>query len=79
MAQKRRLYDATQTHFFAACPSCGQKYALFGLTLQDHEELSCSRCNAIFRLRIDGDRVEAYGVTGATGAPLGPAEGPNRR
>lgn len=76
---KKRLYDATQTHVFLACPACGQKYGVFSIMVQDDEEMACTECNALFRLRISGDTVEPYLVTPATGAPRGPAEGPRRR
>jgi hypothetical protein len=75
---KKRLYDATQTHTFINCPACGQKYAIFSLLAQDDEEIACSECNAIFRLRIDGEKVEPYLLTPSTGGRRGPAEGPVR-
>ncbi|MGH2542236.1 MAG: hypothetical protein ACREQ3_18615 [Candidatus Binatia bacterium] len=79
MARKKRLYDATQTHIFIECPACGQKYAIFSLLAQDDEEIACTECNAIFRLRISGDEVEPQLITPATGGARGPAEGPQRR
>ena len=79
MAGKNRLYDPTAHHFILDCPACGQKYALLGLMVQDDEEMACTSCNALFKLKIDGSTVSTVLLTPSTGAPLGPAEGPDRR
>ncbi|MBA3532086.1 MAG: hypothetical protein H0T73_09225 [Ardenticatenales bacterium] len=80
MAEKKnRLTDAMQTHILLKCPACGQQYAIYGIMVQDDEEMSCTECNSLFRLRIQGNKVDAYMVSPPTGAPLGPAEGLNRK
>ena len=76
MAAKKRLTDATETHFIIRCPACGQQYAIFGLAVQDDEEMACSTCNALFHLKITEGNVEPRLVRPATGGALGPAEGP---
>ena len=78
MADEKRLTDAMQTHVLVNCPSCGQRYALLGIMVQDDVEMCCTECNGLFRLRINGAQVVAEAVTPATGAPRGPAEGPLR-
>lgn len=62
-----------------ACPACGQNYFLSGLMARDGQELACSTCNAVFRIRFDGERADTVLTSPATNAPLGPAEGPQRR
>ncbi len=74
MADNSRLNDPTQTHFNIKCPACGQAYAVFGIMVQNGEVIACSRCNAIFRLGIEGDQIKPTIVTPATGGKLGPAE-----
>jgi uncharacterized Zn-finger protein len=70
----RRLNDPTQTHFTIKCPGCGQQYAILGLMVQDQKPMACSRCNAVFRLRIGNNSVEPELLAPATGGKLGPAE-----
>ena len=62
--------------YIVQCPSCNQKYALNGVTLQDDEEVACEECRALFYITIDGNKVGTKLVRGPTGSPLGPAEGP---
>lgn len=76
MADKQRLTDPTQSHFLIKCPSCGQAYAIYGLMVQEATPMACAQCNALFKLRIQGDTLDAYLVSPATGSDLGPAEGP---
>jgi transcription elongation factor Elf1 len=78
LADHSRLMDATQSHFYVACPSCGQKFVVLGISVQQREVLACNVCNGYFRLRIDGNRVEPEMVRPATGGVHGPAEGPQR-
>ncbi len=71
--------DATQTHFTVACPACGQKFMLSGLSVQFQEEMACSQCNAYFRLELNGNKATARQVRAATGWRPGPAEGSTRQ
>lgn len=57
----------------------GKNMQFFSVMVQDDEEMACTSCNSLFRLRISNNKIEPYVVTPATGAPLGPAEGRRRQ
>lgn len=66
--------DPMQT-YIVQCPSCKQKYAVNGVMIQDKEEVACQQCNALFLLKLDGNKTTTTLVRPPTGSPLGPAEG----
>lgn len=78
MSSKNHLNDAMETAFILKCPSCGQKLVLQGISLQDDEEMACPQCSSLFRLKIDGKRVDTILVRPPTGSGFGPAEGDKR-
>lgn len=60
------------------CPTCEQKYSIQGLVMRDGQLMACSVCNTLFTVRVNGRKVETTVNVKYDGAPLGPAEGPQR-